>query len=64
MSRSGQRGKLSRIDFQYLIGTSKGLEHFAEIHELGPFTHAEYMEAFRAEGPDGRSLCIGQKDLG
>lgn len=68
MSYSGQRGKISTIEFQYLIGTSKGLEHSVETHELGLFTHQQYMDAFSAarlnvthdpEGLDGRGLYIG-----
>jgi ubiquinone/menaquinone biosynthesis C-methylase UbiE len=68
MSLSGQRGKISTIEFHYLIGTSKGIEHTIEIHELGMFTHQEYMDAFKAtglkvthdrEGLDGRGLYIG-----
>ena len=70
MSYSGQKGKLSTIEFQYLIGTSKGIEHSVEIHELGLFTHQEYMDAFKAtklnvihdrDGLDGRGLYIGTK---
>jgi ubiquinone/menaquinone biosynthesis C-methylase UbiE len=68
MSYSRQRRKMSLLDFEYLIGTSKGIEHAAEIHELGLFTHNEYLEAFKAaglnvthdpEGLDGRGLYIG-----
>jgi ubiquinone/menaquinone biosynthesis C-methylase UbiE len=68
MSYSGQKGKISMIEFQYLIGTSKGIEHSVEIHELGLFTHEQYMDAFVAarlnvthdpEGLDGRGLYIG-----
>jgi ubiquinone/menaquinone biosynthesis C-methylase UbiE len=68
MSLSGQRGKISTIEFHYLIGTSKGIEYTIEIHELGMFTHKEYMDAFKAtglkvtddrEGLDGRGLYIG-----
>jgi len=68
MSLSKQRGKLSLIEFQYLIGTPRGIEHEKEIHELGLFMHKEYMDAFRAaglnvthdaEGLDGRGLYIG-----
>lgn len=71
MSLSRQRGNLSLIEFQYLIGTSNGIEHSVEIHELGLFTHQEYMQAFKAaglkvthdpEGLDGRGLYIGQKE--
>lgn len=70
MSRGGQRGKTSTIEFQYLIGTPKGIEHSVEFHELGLFTHGEYMDAFKAaglsttydpEGLDGRGLYIGVK---
>jgi ubiquinone/menaquinone biosynthesis C-methylase UbiE len=70
MSHAGQRGKISILEFQYLIGTSKGIEHHTEIHELGLFTHKEYMDAFNAadlnvihdpEGLDGRGLYIGAK---
>jgi ubiquinone/menaquinone biosynthesis C-methylase UbiE len=70
MSYSGQKGKISTIEFQYLIGTSEGIEHSVEIHELGLFTHKDYMDAFQAaklnvlhdpEGLDGRGLYIGTK---
>jgi ubiquinone/menaquinone biosynthesis C-methylase UbiE len=72
MSLSRQRGRRSLLEFHYLIGTPKGIEHTVEIHELGLFTHQEYMDAFKAadlnvthdpEGLDGRGLYIGQKDL-
>jgi ubiquinone/menaquinone biosynthesis C-methylase UbiE len=72
VSHSGQKGKISFIEFQYLIGTSKGIEHHTEIHELGLFTHREYMDAFDAaglkvthdsQGLDGRGLYIGQKSI-
>jgi ubiquinone/menaquinone biosynthesis C-methylase UbiE len=72
MSYSGQRGKISVLEFQYLIGTSKGIEHSLELHELGLFTHKEYMDAFKAaglitthdaEGLDDRGLYIGLKPL-
>lgn len=68
MSYSAQKRNISTIEFQYLIGTPKGIEHHAEIHELGLFTHKEYVEAFKAaklnvthdpEGLDGRGLYIG-----
>jgi ubiquinone/menaquinone biosynthesis C-methylase UbiE len=68
VSYSRQRGRLSFLDFEYLIGTPKGIEHYREVHELGLFTHQEYMDAFQAaklsvhhdlEGLDGRGLYIG-----
>lgn len=70
MSLSRQRGKRALLEFHYLIGTSKKIEHSVEIHELGLFTHQEYMDAFKAaglnvthdpEGLDGRGLYIGVK---
>lgn len=70
VSISRQRGKVSLLEFQYLIGTPKGIRHAVEIHELGLFTHPEYMQAFEAaglkvthdpKGLDGRGLYIGQK---
>ena len=70
MSRSTLRGKISVIEFQYLIGTPQGIEHSVEHHELGLFTHTEYVRALRsvglkvihdAEGLDGRGLYIGIK---
>ena len=65
-----KKGKISTIEFQYLIGTSKGIEHAVEIHELGLFTHKGYMDAFKSaglnvthdkRGLDGRGLYIGLK---
>jgi ubiquinone/menaquinone biosynthesis C-methylase UbiE len=70
MSYSGQKGKISTIEFQYLIGTPDGIEHSMEMHELGLFTHKEYTEAFKSsklkvihdkQGLDGRGLYIGIK---
>lgn len=73
MSHSGQRRNISLIEFQYLIGTPKGIEHYTEIHELGLFSHEEYLGAFAAtglkvayekKGLDGRGLYIGLKQTG
>lgn len=70
MSHSGQRGKVSVLEFQYLFGTPKGIEHQVEIHEMGLFTHEEYLNAFQSaglkvthdkKGLDGRGLYIGKK---
>lgn len=70
MSYSRRRGNVSSLEFQYLIGSSKGIDHSVEIHELGLFTHDEYLAAFKAaglnvthdpEGLDDRGLYIGLK---
>ena len=72
MSHSGQRGNLSVLEFQYLVGTTKGIKHSTEIHILGLFTHKEYLDAFKAaglsvlhdpKGLDGRGLYIGMKAI-
>jgi hypothetical protein len=64
------RGKVSLLEFQYLIGTSSGIEHLTEHLEMGLFDHQEYMDAFaRAglnvvhdpEGIFGRGLYIATK---
>jgi hypothetical protein len=70
MSHSGKKGNVSLLHFHYLIGTSKGVEHRLELHELGLFDHQDYIDAFKAarlhvshdaEGLDGRGLYIGTK---
>jgi len=72
MSHSGQRGKISLLEFQYLIGTAKGIDHQVEVHELGLFTHQEYLDTFKGtglsvthdpQGLDGRGLYIGTKAI-
>ena len=70
MSHASQKGSLSILEFQYLIGTPKGIEHDTEFLEMGLFTRKEYLDAFRSaglkliydpEGVDGRGLYIGIK---
>ncbi len=70
MSFSSQKGSLSFVEFQYLIGTPKGIERDVEVLELGLFTKKEYLDAFRSaglkvihdsKGLDGRGLYIGIK---
>lgn len=61
-------GKISVLDFQYLIATPEGINHVTESHKLGLFTHEEYLVAFAecglktihdVQGLDGRGLYIG-----
>jgi SAM-dependent methyltransferase len=68
MSRSSSKGKISILDFRYLVGTSKGIEYIAEKHELGLFEDEDYREAFQraglkvihdTKGLDDRGLYIG-----
>ena len=70
MNISEAEGQLSFFIFHYTVGTPQGIEHFTERHELGLFTHEEYLTAFRKaglnvfhdpEGLDGRGLYIGLK---
>lgn len=70
MNISEAEGPLSFFVFHYTVGTPRGIEYFTERHELGLFTHAEYLEAFHKaglnvahdpEGLDGRGLYIGLK---
>jgi SAM-dependent methyltransferase len=62
-----RKGNVSAFEFEYLVGTPEGVEHFTERHELGLFTVEEYLAAFRAsgleadhdpEGPMGRGLYV------
>ncbi len=72
MSLSSQRNSISILEFQYLIGTPKGIERDTEFLELGLFTKKEYLDAFRSaglkvahdsDGVDGRGLYVGIKSL-
>jgi ubiquinone/menaquinone biosynthesis C-methylase UbiE len=72
MSYSSCKGNISIIEFQYLVGTSKGIQHSVELHQLGLFNKKDYLEAFRKSGLkvthdpiglDGRGLYIGIKPL-
>lgn len=59
---------VSVFNIQYLVGTPQGVDHFAERHEMGLFTQAQYLEAFRKAGLKveydesglfGRGLYVG-----
>jgi SAM-dependent methyltransferase len=62
-------GRLSVLDIHFQVGTPRGIEQFVERHQLGLFTHEEYLESFTAAGlrvmhePDGvhgRGLYVGR----
>ncbi|MBW3594005.1 MAG: class I SAM-dependent methyltransferase [Actinobacteria bacterium] len=65
------RGRMSIVDFHYLVGTQEGISHFTELHELYLFTPEEYTAAIEATGVTverdaealmGRGVYIGVKD--
>lgn len=65
-------GKISVLDFHYLVATPEGIKHFTEHHELGLFTHKEYLATFEEcgmktiydeQGLNGRGLYIGVNPL-
>jgi SAM-dependent methyltransferase len=68
MSVSHKEGRRSWFDMEHLVGTTDGVEHFVEHHELGLFTVEEQLAAFERaglraehdpEGPIGRGLYVG-----
>jgi ubiquinone/menaquinone biosynthesis C-methylase UbiE len=72
MSVSKKEGSLSIIHVNYLIGSGEGVIHFIEPHEMGLFTHEEYMQAFTdaglhpiwdEKGLIGRGLYMGLKPV-
>jgi SAM-dependent methyltransferase len=50
MSHSRVEGRMSRLEFHYLVGDSDGLRRLEEVHELGLFTTEEMTEALREAG--------------
>jgi ubiquinone/menaquinone biosynthesis C-methylase UbiE len=70
MYTSERQGHLAILDINYLVGTPDGVDYFKERHELGLFTHEEYLEAFRDAGLEvvydskglfGRGMYTGVK---
>jgi SAM-dependent methyltransferase len=63
--------RVSVDDVNYLVGMPEGVQHFVERHEMGLFTHEEYLSAFReaglevhylTEGLWGRGMYVGVSD--
>ncbi len=72
MNISTLKDGVSVLKFHYLVTTLKGIEHFTEHHEMGLYTHDDYLAAYRRsglevlydpEGPMGRGLYIGLRPL-
>ena len=70
MNIGEQRDRVSIMNFQYLVGTPEGVEHFTELHEAYLFTVDEYLDAMRAAGLTaerteealmGRGVYVGVK---
>lgn len=71
MNISEQEGSLSVINFHYLTGTSSGVEHSTERHELGLFSVDEMTDAFATaglaasydeHGLTGRGLYVARRE--
>jgi len=69
MSRTVIEGAVSRLEFEYLIGTSEGISRRSEIHELGLFSQPQMEAAFReaglevereTEAPRTRGIYVGR----
>ncbi len=43
-------GSVSVFNVNYLVGTPQGVEYFTERHEMGLFTHEQYLQAFEKAG--------------
>jgi SAM-dependent methyltransferase len=50
MNYCDRDGNMSILEFEYLVGTPRGVTHFTERHEIGLFSEAEYRQAFEAAG--------------
>lgn len=58
------------LEMHHVVGTPEEVESFVEVHELGMFSHDQYLDAFRAaglevehdpEGLIGRGLYFGTR---
>ncbi|MFV9507699.1 MAG: hypothetical protein AB4911_24370, partial [Oscillochloridaceae bacterium umkhey_bin13] len=65
---SEREGLLTVLNIHHLVATPDGVEHFTERHEMGLFTHEEYLEAFVEAGLEvsydsqgffGRGMYLG-----
>jgi len=72
MNISTVRDGLSILDMHYLVGTANSIESYVEHHEIGMFTEAQYIAAFKnadlvvsydPQGLMARGLYIGVKTV-
>lgn len=70
MSHASADGMISKITFEYLIGSSDGIRRAREVHELGLFTVSQMKKCFEdarlsarfeEPGPTGRGLYVARK---
>jgi SAM-dependent methyltransferase len=70
VGRSFIRGRLSILDFHYLVATARTVRYFREAEKFGLFTHSGYLTSFRnaglrvihyEKGLMGRGLYVGVK---
>lgn len=52
MSYADRQGHISVMKFEYLFGSTSGIEHYTEEHHLGLFTVEETIHAFQEAGLD------------
>ena len=64
MNASRVEGRVSVLDFHYLVGRPDGVESFAERHELGLFTGEQYLASFQSAGLETTHDPIGLSDRG
>jgi ubiquinone/menaquinone biosynthesis C-methylase UbiE len=73
MYTSEIQDQVSIFDIHYLVGTPREISHFVERHEMGLFTHEEYLQSFQkaglnvsydAKGLFGRGMYTGRKGTG
>lgn len=71
MCVSALRDNVSVMDMHYMVATPDGVEIFMDRHELGMFSHEEFVSAFEAAGMTvthdelgliGRGLYIGVRE--
>ena len=50
VNRTEVRGRISWMEFQYLVADPQEIRHLKEVHELGLFSEEEMLEALEAGG--------------